>query len=142
MRVLANRLVAHERRENGPSDSKPPAPFHVCEKLRPSLATLMGNAGFQALLSRAVVLARPEAPWLSPIHSITKEPCAALEKQEAQIGPEEIAKGSVVLLAQLLGLLETFIGENLTRQLVRDVWPKLPSTNTEFRKNVENEKKK
>jgi circadian clock protein KaiC len=34
--------------------------------------------------------------------------------------------GGVALLAQLLGLLVAFIGENLTLRLVREVWPKAP----------------
>ena len=38
------------------------AVFLVCEKLRPHLAMLMGNAGFRALLSRALALAKAEVP--------------------------------------------------------------------------------
>jgi hypothetical protein len=44
---------------------------------------------------------------------------------EVQAEPEELAKGSVVLVAQLLGLLVAFIGETLTLRLMRDIWPKL-----------------
>jgi hypothetical protein len=31
--------------------------------------------------------------------------------------------GEVVLIAQLLGLLSTFIGESLTLRFVQDAWP-------------------
>jgi hypothetical protein len=46
------------------------------------------------------------------------------DELEVQADPEELAEGSVVLVAQLLGLLVAFIGENLTLRLVREVWPK------------------
>ena len=44
-----------------------------------------------------------------------------------ELGPQrdkDIAKeGGAILIAQLLGLLLTFIGEGLTLRLVQDVWP-------------------
>jgi len=36
---------------------------------------------------------------------------------------EEFERGQVALVAQLLGLLYTFIGMPLTRQLVKEAWP-------------------
>ena len=36
---------------------------------------------------------------------------------------EELEMGGVVLVAHLLGLLATFIGESLTLRLARDAWP-------------------
>jgi hypothetical protein len=48
----------------------------------------------------------------------------------------------VVLLAQLLGLLNAFIGEVLTLRLLRDVWPKIPLDNLEFGNGDKNEKQK
>jgi hypothetical protein len=41
------------------------------------------------------------------------------ESQSNQYRPDE---GGVILLAQLLGLLITFIGETLTLRLVQDTW--------------------
>jgi hypothetical protein len=57
-----------------------------------------------------------------------------LDELGAQVDPDEIFKGRVVLLAQLLGLLVAFIGEDLTLRLVREVWPKLPLNNLDFGK--------
>jgi hypothetical protein len=51
-------------------------------------------------------------------------------------------EGGVVLLAQLLGLLVAFIGENLTLRLVREVWPKVPLDDLDFGKGEKNEKTK
>jgi hypothetical protein len=44
---------------------------------------------------------------------------------EAQVDPETIVAGRIAVLAQLLELLREFIGENLTMQLIREVWPTL-----------------
>jgi hypothetical protein len=37
----------------------------------------------------------------------------------------------VTLIAQLLGLLDAFIGQDLTLRLVADVWPDLPPVEAE-----------
>ena len=130
MRDFAERLIAYETTGNF-SQAKTPAAFLVSEKLRPHLATLMGNVGFQALLSRALVLAHAEVPWLCATRVTAEGFLEGLDEVEleAQLDPEEIFEGRVILLAQLLGLLVAFIGENLTLRLVREVWPKLPPPN-------------
>ena len=125
MRDFAERLIAYETTKNKSSETKPSAAFLVDEKLRPHLATLMGNVGFRALLSRALALSNAEVPWLRAVHVNTDGSFQGLDELGAQVGPDEIFEGRVVLLAQLLGLLVTFIGELLTLRLVRDVWPKL-----------------
>jgi hypothetical protein len=124
MRNFAKRLVADEARENKPSAAKTPADFRVCEKLRPNLATFMGNAGFRALLSRALALAKTEVPWLRAVHVKANGALEGVEELHARLDQDEFFEGRVVLLAQLLGLLVAFIGEHLTLRLVREVWPK------------------
>ena len=126
MREFAERLIAYETRGNRSSESKPPAACLVSEKLRPQLATLMGNLGFRALLSRAIALANAEVPWLRAVHVTADGTLKGLDEVAEQVDPDEIFEGCVVLLAQLLGLLVAFIGEDLTLRLVRDTWPKLP----------------
>ena len=125
MRDFSERLIAHATRENKSSETETPAIFLVVEKLRPNLVTLLGNIGFRALLSRALVLTNSEIAWLRAVHVKADGSLEGLHELEAQLDPEEIAEGRVVLLAQLLGLLVVFIGESLTLRLVRDVWPKL-----------------
>jgi hypothetical protein len=126
MRDLAERLVAYETKANKSSRTKTLAAFLVGEKLRPDLAALMGNVGFRALLSRALALANAEVPWLRAVHVKADGSFEGLAELEAQVDPEEIFEGGIVLLAQLLGLLVAFIGEDLTLRLVREVWSKLP----------------
>jgi hypothetical protein len=59
------------------------------------------------------------------VHIKTDGSFEGFDEFGAQVDPDEIFEGRVVLLAQLLGLLVAFIGENLTLRLVREVWPKL-----------------
>jgi len=125
MREFAERLIAYEGRGNGPFGTKTPAAFHVREKLRVHLATLMGNAGFRALLSRALAQAVGEVPSLRAVHVKSDGSLGGVDELEAQADAKEIAEGGIVLLAQLFGLLAAFIGETLMLRIVCDVWPKL-----------------
>src|SRR6185312_7598971 len=108
-----------------PEAETPTAVFSVIDKLRPQLAALMGTVGFRALASRALALANAEVPWLRAVHVKADGSFEGLAELEAQVDPEEIFEGGIVLLAQLLGLLVAFIGEDLTLRLVREVWSKL-----------------
>jgi hypothetical protein len=142
MRDFAKRLIAYETRENKSFETKTPAACLVGEKLRPHLATLMGNVGFRALLSRALALANAEVPWLRAVHVNADGSFEGLDELGAQVEPDKIFEGCVVLLAQLLGLLVAFIGEDLTLRLVREVWPPLSLNNFDFGKGYKNEKAK
>jgi len=126
MRDFAKRLTAHESKGNKSSQSKARVAFQVCEKLRPHIATLMGNAGFQGLLARALALASREAPALRALHVKADGSLAGLDELEAQARPVDLAEEGVVLLTQLLGLLAAFIGESLTLRMVLQAHPKLP----------------
>lgn len=136
MRNFAERVIAFETRGNKSSETKTQTAYLVSEKLRPRLATLMGSTGFRALLSRSLALAHPEAAWLRAVHVKADGSLEGLDALEAQVDPDEMFGGCVVLLAQLLGLLVAFVGENLTFQLVRDVWPKLSLHDLDFGKGA------
>jgi len=122
---LAGRLIALEATGSKSPSMTFPAAFAACEKLRRPLATLLGDVGFGALLSRALALAASEVKWLGVVHVDPGGALEGLAGPQATISPAESARGGVVLLAQLLGLLSTFIGSDLTLRLVREVWPKL-----------------
>ena len=141
MRDSAERLIAYETMGSKSSKTTIPVTFPVSEKLRPQLATLMGNAGFSALLSRALALANVEVPWLRAVH-VEAGYFKASDEPGAQVDPSDFFEGRVVLLAQLLGLLVAFIGANLTLRLVREVWPKLSLNNLDFDEGAKNEKTK
>lgn len=134
MRDLAVRLIAHETKEAKPSELGRPAAFHVCERLRPHLATLMGQGGFRAVLARAVAVASGEVPWLAALQVSAEGALEGWDNPAAQVKPKELTEGLVVLVAQLLGLLVAFIGDNLTLGLVREVCPKISLEDLNFTK--------
>ena len=124
MRNIAERLIAHETSESESSGTKTGATFSVCEKLRPHLATLMGSTGYRALLSRALARAEAEVPSLRAVQVEADGTLRGVAEFEAEADPRQIAEGRVAVLAQLLGMLVAFIGEDLTLRLTREVWPK------------------
>jgi hypothetical protein len=125
MRRLAKSLMVYEASRNKSSAAKFLPVLHVTKKLRPHLANLMGNGGFRALLSRALVLASVEVSWLSAVQVNTRGSLDGLEALHAQIASAEFIEGEIVLLIELLALLEAFIGPALTSRLMGEIWPQI-----------------
>jgi hypothetical protein len=121
LRKLAERLLSLEAESNSATAQAHEA-VRVCEKLRVSLTRFAGPEGFASLLRRSLALARADTPSLD---AVTIKPDGSLEGLEALVsnsqegGPEAV----VGIIAHLLGLLVTFIGEPLTLRLVREAWP-------------------
>ena len=120
IRQLALRLLSYEAAI--PSEPPMPAALRVSEKLRRPLSTLVGSSGFRSLLARALTLAKAQAPGLSAVQI---KPDGSLEGL-SDLGNQDQAAAGVILIAQLLGLLVTFIGESLMLSLVLDAWPDFP----------------
>jgi hypothetical protein len=70
-----------------------------------------------------LTLARAEAPSLDAVQVAADGSLKGLDEQEPQIDKEQARDRGAILIAQLIGLLLTFIGEGLTLRLVQDVWP-------------------
>jgi hypothetical protein len=123
MRNFAKRLLASEAKGDRSAQMSAEDALNVCERLRPQLAMLMGNGGFRALLARALVLAAAEVPWLRVMRVQSDGALGGVEDLRSPLSSEALSAGGVALLAQLLGLLVAFIGENLTLRLAQEVWP-------------------
>jgi hypothetical protein len=121
-RDLARRLLAVEAASKGAADPHTHEAVRVCEKLRISLTRFAGADGYTALLRRALALARAEVPSLQ---SVKLKPDGSLEGLEVLAA--DVTNGgpaaAVAIIAHLLGLLVTFVGEPLTLRLARDGWP-------------------
>ena len=139
IRNLARLLATSERGEKKHSKNKVPPAFHECEKLRPHFVVLLGVGGFRALLLRSLDLASAEVPWL---RKVQVKADGSLEGSEEiqQLDPDEFFEGRAILLAELLGLLVAFIGKNLTLRLLREVWPGIAISDSEFGKGDDYEK--
>jgi len=126
-RNLAERLLAYEAVEGEISGPTEPAFFRVYEKLRRHLSALAGTAGFQSLVSRALTLARSETPGLGAVQITADGSLQRIGELDPQLDGHEAGEWEIILIAQLLALLFTFVGEALTIQLVQDVWPEVAS---------------
>ena len=96
-----------------------------------AVAALVGLADGDAravltTLEVALALAGDEVPWLRGVKVKPDGTLSKLEDLPARPDPDALLEGRVVLLAQLLGLLVAFIGEDLTLRLVREIWPREP----------------
>jgi len=68
-------------------------------------------------------LARARAPSLSAVQVAADGSLQGLDELGAQIDKEQAREGGTILIAQLIELLLTFIGEGLTLRMVQEVWP-------------------
>ena len=122
-RHLAQRLLTYEAVAGENSEPAESAAFRVCAKLRRPLITLAGVAGFRSLLSRALTLARAQAPSLSAVRVAADCSLQGLDELASLTDEKQSRDGGAILIAHLIGLLLSFIGEGLTLRLVQDVWP-------------------
>jgi hypothetical protein len=117
-RDLAQRLLACENAAGKTSEPTEFAAFSVCERLRQPLITLAGVAGFRSLLSRALTLARVEAPSLSAVQVAADGSLQGLDALRPQVDADQDGEAGIILITQLLGLLVRVVGEAMTLQLV------------------------
>lgn len=108
----------------GTGASQGEAAAKVCEKLRAMLTTFAGAIGYHSLLSRALTLAQAHEPSLAGVHVL---PDGSLTGLDTMAGDPGAAGPGQLLVGQLVDLLTVFIGEPLTHQLIRSVWPDAPS---------------
>ena len=130
MRDLAQRLLDYEAFAGKTSEPAESATLRVYEKLRQELGEFAGVAGFQSLASRALALARAEAPSLSAARVAADGSLQGLGEfkhqfdiDKVQAGEFPAGEGGIILIARLLGLLLIFLGEALTLSLLRATWP-------------------
>jgi hypothetical protein len=124
MQDLAHRLVALEATNQTASGSDMHEVARVSEKLRVSLTRFAGADGFTALLRRALALARGDVPSLQAVTVKADGRIEGFVEFAAQTSNRE-TDGGISIIARLLELLVTFVGESLTLQLVREAWPDL-----------------
>jgi len=120
-RDLARGLVASEAEANATSAQTDQAAVRVYEKLRQQLGLPVGVDGFRALASRALVLAKAESPKLGAVQLAANGVLSGLDGAESQTEVNEGDESGVILIAQLLGLFLTFLGEATTLRLIEDL---------------------
>jgi hypothetical protein len=124
---LANKILMHESNMGRPGETASPSIFKVCDKFRSPLQALTGENGFRSILGRALALSRSEVVWFGTVNISPKGYFDGLRRAESKLARVEIIRGENVLIAHLLGLLFTFIGDQMTRMLLQDIWPEILS---------------
>jgi hypothetical protein len=122
---LALQLLVHEAK-NSPSPAKLAEALEVCcQRLHKRLDSLIGAGGFRALLDRALFLAKKEHPWLKAVGIGEYPGCELKVLHEAMNGrkPAEVREAFTIILANVIWLLVTFIGEDIAFGLVEEAWP-------------------
>jgi hypothetical protein len=129
-RDLARCLLNYEAVSAKSSESMESATLSVYEKLRQCLSAFAGVAAFESLAFRALMQAKSEAPSLWAVQITEGGSLQGLGEFESQLdidkdraGESTADDGGIILIARLLGLLRTFLGEALTLSLLRNAWP-------------------
>jgi hypothetical protein len=128
---LVRRLLTHEAAGNREHGSRIDAADRTLDGLCVHLSKRIGQEGFQTLLARAVTLTNARFPRLGPVRVEPDGSLSGLHEAEGSWdggdggSREETAAGAAALIECLLGLLITFIGEDLTLRMLGAVWPGL-----------------
>jgi hypothetical protein len=111
----ARKLIASEVDADSPS-----ATLRVYEKLRRQFCAPVGSDAFQALVSRALSLAKSQFPGLSPVSVSANGGLRGLGEVETQLSIVEGGEVGIILIAQMLRLFITLLGEAATVRLIED----------------------
>jgi hypothetical protein len=125
LRQVAQNVLAHHAGPDASVEALAAAVHRAYADLGRVTAPLIGEAGVDALIGRALHLTQREYPWLAH----TREPADAegpLAQVVSRLGRQDSAaatEAAGALVATFAGLLVTFIGEPLTLRLLRKAWP-------------------
>jgi hypothetical protein len=120
-RDLARNLVAREADTSATSLHTEPATVRVYDRLRRQFSAPVGLDAFQVLASRALALAKSESRRLSTVQITANGGLRGLGEVESQTDTDEDGEAGIILIAQLLGLFVSFLGEATTLRLIEDL---------------------
>ena len=129
---LVQRLLTYEAAASQDQEALIEAAERISDNLRVHLSKRIGQEGFRTILARALSLTTANFPSLNAVRvgtdgSLVGLRAAMSRVQGTQNDEAEIdnIEGAVALIAQLLALLISFIGEDLTLRLLGAVWPEI-----------------
>jgi hypothetical protein len=96
----------------------------LCDQLRARLHPMFGTPAVAGLFARAHRVAASEFPWLADVVPRDGERCSleGLETVSGHVEADTMADGLAAVLAHDIGLLSTFIGDDLVMPLVQEAW--------------------
>ena len=133
LRRFARRALVDATGSASPDRAHLASAFDVLyQRLRQQLRPLFGATAVNALFVRAVHVAAAEFPWLPEILPSDKDPCASDRiASVAEPEAETVKEGLAAVLAHNIGLLNTFVGEDLVLPLVQQAWGATDAPRTE-----------
>jgi hypothetical protein len=120
IRDWARKLIASEVNADPPSAQNEGATLRVYEKLRSQFCAPVGADAFQALVSRALSLAKSQSPDLSAVIVTANGDLRGFAEIETPLGTVEAGEVGIILIAQMLRLFITLLGEAATVRLIED----------------------
>jgi hypothetical protein len=130
--ALAGLVLQHELAGRLAAADLGAAIERILGRLVEVMAPLIGVAGFAALVKRAIHLTYRSYPCLTRIELQVGTSIVVVGLQVAveREGTATAAACATRLLATLISLLESFIGEDLASRTVARAWPGLSDTTT------------
>lgn len=97
-------------------------------RLSELMATVVGPVGYRAVVKRALHLARGDEAWWSclAVDHNSHATLTGLDDAAEKAGVDALCATVVDVLAHVITLHGSFIGEHLTFRLLRRAWPLLP----------------
>lgn len=125
VRALAHRIAERQLATAVTSDDLVAAADDLCRRLDELLAQLIGRMGLQALVNRALHKSRLAHPWLSGIEiDLGRSPRVVFCTEVIGSQGQDAFRAAITdFLERILGLLESFIGPDLTLRALQQGWP-------------------
>jgi hypothetical protein len=135
IRYCATRLIASEVDANSASAQTELATLRAYEKLRRQVCGSIGINAFQAVASRALSLTKSQFPNLSAANVTTNGGLRGFGEVEASLNTGEDVEVGIILIAEMLRLFLSLLGEAATVRLIDvslriEVQAKLDTTET------------
>jgi hypothetical protein len=130
----AKRLLAQESASGGNAEQRAASAGRVYEALFESLAPVIGAAGTRVLFARSVKLTQAEFPCLGEMLVPAEAPGSKVQIARQLVGcfsklePAAASEVATALYANFFGLMSTFIGDRLVRQIVKSAFPAIDET--------------
>jgi hypothetical protein len=125
---LAREVLRHESGGSSDPEVVAAAVETICRKLKTDLTDMLGAAGVTALLGRALNLATREHPILIGVRSNAEPPaCYTGLADSLDTGSSDASAAAAAVVVNLFVLLATLLGEELTTQPIRKIWPHVAS---------------
>jgi hypothetical protein len=114
------KAVVHDEVARGGARTDLHVAQRIMVRLHQALGKLVGPAGFDVLLARALVLARRVHASLAGVAGGPGGTLTGLDDAASADGQEEAA---TAIVSHFIELLVTLIGEDLAMRLLGDLWP-------------------